>query len=82
MGHMSGMATITFDTHKFIRRLREAGMPESQAEAIAAAFAEAHAEAEVATKYDLRELEYRLVIKLGAMMLAAVGAVATLVKIL
>jgi len=76
------MATITFDTHKFIRRLREAGMSEEQAEAIAAAFAAAHAGAEVATKYDLRELEYRLVIKLGAMVLAAVGAVATLVKIL
>jgi hypothetical protein len=76
------MAPITFDTHKFVRRLREAGMSEAQAEAIAAAFAEAHAEAEVATKYDLRELEYRLVIKLGAMVLAAVGAVATLVKIL
>jgi len=57
-------------------------MPESQAEAIAAAFVEAHTEADVATQYDLRELEYRLVIKLGAMSLAAVGAVATLVKVL
>jgi len=76
------MATITFDTHKFIRRLRDAGVPEAQAEAIAAAFAEAHVEAEVATKYDLRELEYRLVIKLGAMMLAAIAAVSTLVKLL
>jgi hypothetical protein len=62
------MATISFDTQKFVRRLREAGMSDAQAE--------------VATKYDLRELEYRLVIKLGAMVLAAVGAVATLVKIL
>ena len=39
-------------------------------------------EAEVATKADLRELEYRLTIKLGAMILAAIAAVATLVKIL
>ena len=76
------MATITFYTHKFIRRLRDAGVPEAQAEAIAAAFAEAHHEANVATKYDLRELEYRLVIKLGVMMAAAVGAVATLVTVL
>jgi len=76
------MSTITFDTHKFIRRLRESGIAESQAEAIADAFKEAHTEAEVATKIDLRELEYRLVIKLGAMIVVAVTAVAALVKIL
>lgn len=76
------MATITFDTHKFIRRLRDSGMSEQQAEAIADAFREAHLEAEVATKNDLRELEYRLVIKLGAMIVVAIGAIATLVKLL
>jgi hypothetical protein len=76
------MATITFDTHKFIRRLRDCGISEEQAEAIADAFREAHLEAEVATKSDLRELEYRLLIKLGAMIVVAVGAVATLVKLL
>jgi hypothetical protein len=76
------MATITFDTHKFIRRLRDSGISEEQAEAIADAFREAHLEAEVATKSDLRELEYRLLIKLGAMIVVAVGAVATLVKLL
>jgi hypothetical protein len=76
------MATITFDTHKFIRRLRDSGISEEQAEAIADAFREAHLEAEVATKSDLRELEYRLVIKLGAMIVVAVSAVATLVKLL
>jgi hypothetical protein len=76
------MATITFDTHKFIRRLRDSGISEEQAEAIADAFREAHLEAEVATKSDLRELEYRLVIKLGVMIVVAVGAVATLVKLL
>lgn len=76
------MATITFDTHKFIRTLKEAGIPEQQAEAIAAAFREAHQEAELATKADLRELEYRLIIKLGGMMMAAIAVVATLVKLL
>jgi hypothetical protein len=29
------MSTITFDTHKFVKRLIEAGMPESQAEILA-----------------------------------------------
>ena len=76
------MATITFDTHKFIRRLREAGISEEQAEAIAEAFCIAHLEAEIATKTDLRELEYRLIIKLGTMMVLAIGVVATLVKLL
>jgi hypothetical protein len=76
------MATITFDTHKFIRTLKDSGIPENQAEAIAEAFKEAHLEAELATKTDLRELEYRLIIKLGAMMMAAITVVATLVKLL
>jgi hypothetical protein len=76
------MAAITFDTHKFIRTLKESGIPENQAEAIAEAFRAAHIEAELATKSDLRELECRLVIKLGAMTMAAVAAVAALVKLL
>ena len=76
------MTTIAFDTHKFIRTLKESGIPENQAEAIAEAFRTAHVEAELATKSDLRELEYRLVIKLGAMMMAAVAVVAALVKLL
>lgn len=37
------MATITFDTYKFIRTLKEAGVPESQAEAFSEAFKEASA---------------------------------------
>ena len=76
------MASITFDTHKFIRRLRDAGISEQQAEAIAEAFRCAHLEAEIATKTDLRELEYRLIIKLGTMIVVAIGIVATLVKLL
>lgn len=76
------MASITFDTHKFIRTIKALGIPEEQAEAIAAAFKEAHLEAELATKTDLRELEYRLIIKLGAMMMAAIAMVATLVMLL
>ncbi|SFI90758.1 DUF1640 domain-containing protein [Nitrosomonas sp. Nm34] len=76
------MPSITFDTYKFIRRLREAGISEEQAEAIADAFREANFEAEIATKTDLRELEYRLIIKLGTMIVVAIGVVATLVKLL
>jgi hypothetical protein len=35
----------------------------------------------LATKDDLRELEYRLTVRLGAMMAVAIGAVAGLVKL-
>ena len=83
------MTAITFDTHKFVRRLKEAGLPETQAEAIADAFRDAQGEAELATKHDietlrrdLKELESRMTIRLGLMLVAAVGAAATLVKLL
>ncbi|MBK1617315.1 DUF1640 domain-containing protein [Lamprobacter modestohalophilus] len=87
------MTTVTLDTHRFIRTLKDAGIPESQAEAISEAFRAAHIEAELATKTDLqalelalkaevRELEYRLIIKLGGMMTIAIAVIATLVKLL
>ena len=47
------MSTITFDTHKFIRKLKESGIAEAQAEAIAEAFRDAQGEANLATKQDL-----------------------------
>jgi len=53
------MATITFDTLKFVTRLKDSGLSESQAVAITEAFREAHGEAEVATKADIRELELK-----------------------
>jgi hypothetical protein len=56
------MATITFDTHKFIRTLKESGIPENQAQAIADAFREAHREAELGTRTSLRELDTALII--------------------
>ncbi|BBO19995.1 conserved hypothetical protein [Candidatus Desulfobacillus denitrificans] len=48
------MASITSDTHKFIRRLKEAGVPESQAEAMAEALRDAQGEAELVTKQDMQ----------------------------
>jgi hypothetical protein len=50
------MATITFDTHKFIRTLKAAGVPESQAEAFSEAFKEAQGEANLASKRDIDDL--------------------------
>lgn len=52
------MASITFDTLKFARRLKEAGVPERHAEAEADALAEIFNAnlGELATKRDLNEL--------------------------
>lgn len=48
------MSTITFDTHKLIRKMRDAGLPESQAEAVAEALKEAHEGTEAVSKKDLQ----------------------------
>jgi len=85
------MTALTFDTLKFARRLKEAGMDprlaEEQAEALAEAL-EANLE-NLATKADIADLrkdmqlmEQRLIIKLGSMMVGAVGVVAALAKLL
>ena len=74
------MTAITFDTLAYVKTLREAGVPEPQAEAQAGALAEALRqnmgepatktdlrELELATRADLRELELRLDARLEAM---------------
>lgn len=54
------MAVVTFDTHKFIKKLEAAGVSSQQAEAFSEAVRDAQDAAEVATKADLREMEFRL----------------------
>ncbi len=75
------MATIVFDTHTFVKELTQAGMPEAQAEVLARSQATLIDE-KLATKQDLKELELRLTIRLGSMMVVAIGVVAALVKLL
>jgi len=79
------MNTLIFDTHNFVKKLKSAGMPEEQAEVLASSQA-ALIEERLATKHDLLALEerltYRLTIRMGTMMVVAVGMVATLVKLL
>jgi hypothetical protein len=48
------MTAVSFDTLKFVHRLRDAGFPEAQAEAIAVAFKDAQSEVDTPTKGDLR----------------------------
>ncbi len=75
------MGTVTFDTHAFVKELTGAGMPEEQAEVLARSQA-ALIDEKLATKQDLKELELRLTIRLGSMVVVAVGVVAALVKLL
>ena len=74
-----GMA-VAFDTLAYAKRLRSAGcseqLAEVQAEALAAVVTE-----NIATKQDLRELEYRLTLRLGAMLTVAAGTMAALAKL-
>lgn len=48
------MAAITFDTLKFTKKLKEAGFPEAQAEALVDAVLSATSEAELVTRKDLQ----------------------------
>ena len=113
--------TIPFDTHAYVKKLRDVGVPEKQAEvqveAIAALIEERMAtkhdlelvrtelkrdikeietelkrveaelkrdikELETELKRDIKELETRLLVRLGTLLIVAIGAVATLVKLL
>ena len=73
------MDSMIFDTHAFVKELTNAGMPEPQAEVLARNQAKSIDE-KLATKHDLKALELRLTLRLGSMMVVAVGAVAALVK--
>ncbi len=79
------MTTITFDTHEFIKRLKAVGFSEEQAEVFAAEHRRIIDDTLVIKEHldmQLRELEYKLIIKLGGMMMAAIAVVATWVKLL
>ena len=79
------MSVITFDTHAYIKKLKAVGVSEEQAEVQAQAIADLVND-RLVTKEDLerslKELEYRLVIRLGSMTVVAIGIIATLVKLL
>lgn len=81
------MTGDAFDTLKLTRRLREkAGFTPEHAEEAAEALAEAIAGAELVTKTDmpvgLRDLEQRLTIKVGSMIIVAVGVILAALRFL
>lgn len=76
------MTAITFDTLKFVERLKHSGISDKQAKAFSEAFREAQWEMDIATKHDLKVLAYQLTIRLGGMLAAAVAIIVALQKIL
>jgi len=82
------MTAITFDTHEFVKKLKEAGFTEQQAEALTETIKAAQGVdlSDLVTKNDLKndlaQLEIRLM-KWGFAMLAGQGAiVVALLKLL
>ena len=75
------MATVTFDTLKFVERLKAAGVPEAQAkaeaEALALAFSEAM-ESRLATKNDVNRIERELLV-IKWMIGLVLGGIVTLI---
>jgi hypothetical protein len=81
------MGAIPFDTLKLARALRDkAKFSPEQAEGVADALSDAMTGAELVTKDYLDNrlvaLEQRLTIKLGSMLVVAIGVIAALVKLL
>jgi len=83
------MSVVTFNTYEFIKSLEKSGLNEKQAEAITTGMLRIHDASDLATKADLRELtaqmremELRITIKLGSMIIAAVGVLAVIIKFL
>lgn len=76
------MSTITFDTHKFVKDLRESGIPEVQAEAFVRAQQEILSQAldtPLATKRDMERLDAKiekLFWMVGALMAVAAANIA------
>ena len=74
------MASLVFNTLEYAKRLESAGFTRQQAEAQDNIITEVVDE-KMATKSDLRELEYRLTIRFGTMLAAAVAVLAALITV-
>jgi hypothetical protein len=78
------MATVAFDTHAYIKKLKSAGVSEEQAEVQAEALSNALGEELVTKQYlkaEIERLELRLTVKMGALIALAVGIIATLLRL-
>ncbi len=84
------MTTITFDTHKFIRRLESGGFTSEQAEAVTDAIKTLQDEQRPVTqeyldfrlKTDLAELKFDLIKWVTGALIAQAALIAAMVKLL
>ena len=79
--------TTTFDTLMYAKKLKEAGFTEQQAEVQAEAMKEI-IDNQLATKNDIldlkrdmREMEYRIISRIGGIIVIAVSVLAAIVKL-
>ncbi|MBF0624776.1 MAG: DUF1640 domain-containing protein [Magnetococcales bacterium] len=70
---------MVFDTHEAVKRLKSVGFNDAQAEMQTRIIVELVND-QLATKRDLEELKNDLTIRLGGMLVAGIGAIATLLK--
>ena len=73
------MTTYTIDAAAAIKRMAEAGLPQEQAEAIVATFAESNDA--LATKADLDKLEARLTVRIVTAQVATATLLFVLLKL-
>lgn len=83
------MSSLTFDTHQLVKELQQRGFSPEQAEGINDALKNALTVAEIATSRDFKELEHklkemelRLTMKIGTLIVAAIAFITVLQKML
>jgi hypothetical protein len=83
------MATVTFDTLKFVQTLKKSGFDEKQAEAVAQAFSDAQSEGQPVTrdyfmhlKAEIEASKADMIKWIAGLLIAQAGLVAALVKLL
>jgi hypothetical protein len=87
------MATVTLDTHRIVKRLKDAGFTDAQAETVTDIIAETRATdladiatradlVPLATKADVAELETKIIKWLVPLLLGQTGLIVALIKLL
>ena len=74
------MASITFDTHQFVKNLSAVGMPVEQAEVLADAQKKL-IDKQLTTKQDLKMLKDELLLAIGGMVAGATGLIIAVMQL-